>query len=274
MAGRRGIRTSLALALLENVSLAGASLASASLACASLACASLACADGALPTIQSAFPPTEVHGAAGTPTAIAHWQIQSSAKAQEGGADISSAGFSTEGWYPVSGRATVMAGLIENGEYPNVFYGDNLRAVEEPDASGSMFVIPWWYRSVFTVDGGAPGARTLLRINGVIPAAEVWLNGRRVADRATVAGAYPVQELDVTPWIQAGANTLALRVVAGDPRTSLGLGWVDWNPTPPDNNMGPWRGYRTDGAGRTALSARDLEAVAARPRARRTDRER
>jgi exo-1,4-beta-D-glucosaminidase len=27
-----------------------------------------------------------------------------------------------------------------------------------------------------------------------------------------------------------------------DPRSSLSIGWVDWNPTPPDNNMGPWRG--------------------------------
>jgi exo-1,4-beta-D-glucosaminidase len=204
-------------------------------ALASLAGASLACAD-------SAFPPTQVNGGAGTTTAVAHWQIQSSAKAQQGGADISSAGFSTEGWYPVSGRATVMAGLIENGEYQNVFYSDNLRAVAEPDASGSMFVIPWWYRSVFAVDEGAPGTRTLLRINGMIPGADVWLNGQLVAERATVAGAYPVHEFDVTRWIHAGANTLALRVYAGDPRTSLGLGWVDWNPTPPDDNMGPWRG--------------------------------
>jgi exo-1,4-beta-D-glucosaminidase len=31
-------------------------------------------------------------------------------------------------------------------------------------------------------------------------------------------------------------------VYAGDPRTDLTIGWVDWNPTPPDNNMGPWRG--------------------------------
>ncbi len=215
IAGMRAIRAVVALGLLTGASLAGA--------------------DGA-------FSPTEVNGAAGATTPIAHWQIQSSAKAQQGGADISSAGFSTEGWYPVSGRATVMAGLVENGEYPNVFYGDNLRAVEEPDASGTMFVIPWWYRSVFAVEEGAPGTRTLLRINGMIPAADVWLNGQRVAERTTVAGAYPVQELDVTRWVHAGANTLALRVYAGDPRTSLIVGWVDWNPTPPDNDMGPWRG--------------------------------
>ena len=96
-------------------------------------------------------------GDAGSATAIAHWQIQSSAKAQQSGAEVSSAGYSTEGWYPVSGRATVMAGLLENGTYENVFYSDNLRAVEEPDSSGNVFVIPWWYRTEFTLAEGARG---------------------------------------------------------------------------------------------------------------------
>ena len=204
-------------------------------ALAALAGTSLACA-------ESAVAPTRMDGGAGSVTAIAHWQIQSSGKAQESGAEISATGFSTTGWYPVSGRATVMAGLLENGKYPNVFYGDNLRAVEEPDASGTMFVIPWWYRTEFAVGEGAPGVRTLLRINGMIPSADVWLNGNLVAEHAAVAGAYPVHELDVTRWVHAGTNTLALRVHPGDPRTSLSIGWVDWNPTPPDNNMGPWRG--------------------------------
>ena len=142
----------------------------------------------------------------------------------------------------MSGRATVMAGLIENGKYENVFYGDNLRAVEEPDASGTMFIIPWWYRTEFTLAKGERGIHTSLRINGLIPKADVWMNGQLVADQATIAGAYPVHELDVTRWVHEGANILALRVYPGDPRTDLSIGWVDWNPTPPDNNMGPWRG--------------------------------
>lgn len=135
-----------------------------------------------------------------------------------------------------------MAGLLENRTYGNVFYSDNLRAVEEPDSSGNVFLIPWWYRTEFTLVQGAPQAHTLLRINGMIASADVWLNGHPVAEQATVAGAYPVHELDVTRWVHAGVNTLALRVHPGDPRTSLSIGWVDWNPTPPDNNMGPWRG--------------------------------
>jgi len=190
---------------------------------------------------EAGLAPTPV-GGAGTTTTIARWQIQSSAKAQQGGADISSPGYAARGWYPVSGRATVMAGLLENGTYKDVFYGDNLRAVQVPDASGNLFVNPWWYRSTFTLAGGAPGLRTLLRSNGIIASADVWVNGHLVADHAAVAGAYPVHEFDVTRWVHAGANTLALRVHPADPRRSLSIGWVDWNPTPPDNNMGPWRG--------------------------------
>ncbi|HEY6926750.1 MAG TPA: hypothetical protein VI653_24915 [Steroidobacteraceae bacterium] len=200
-----------------------------------LSATSLACAAGS-PA------PTRVNEEPGAVTAIGHWQIQSSAKAQESGTEVSSAGFSTQGWYPVSGRATVMAGLLENGKYEDVFYSDNLRAVEEPDASGTMFVIPWWYRTQFTVADAAQTIHTVLRINGMIPSADVWLNGNLVADQTSVAGAYPVHELDVTRWVHTGINTLALRVHPGDPRTGLSIGWVDWNPTPPDNNMGPWRG--------------------------------
>jgi exo-1,4-beta-D-glucosaminidase len=185
-------------------------------ALAALADTSLACA-------ESVFAPTRVDSAAGAATTIVHWQIQSSAKAPQSGAEVSATGFSTRGWYPVSGRATVMAGLLENGTYENVFYGDNLRAIEEPDSSGNVFVIPWWYRTEFTVAKGADGIRTLLRINGIIASADVWLNGQLVAERAGVAGAYPIHELDVTRWVHAGSNNLALRVYPGDPRTSLSI---------------------------------------------------
>ncbi len=73
-----------------------------------LASASLACAGGA-------FTPMQLDGRAGSVGAISQWQIQSSAKAQEGGAQISSAGYSARDWYPVTGRATVMPGLPEEG---------------------------------------------------------------------------------------------------------------------------------------------------------------
>lgn len=206
------------------------------------AVASIALAMGTSARADTAFVPTRLETDLGTVTPIGQWQIQSSAKAQQSGAEVSSPGYSTREWYRASGRATVMAGLLENGKFPDVFYGDNLRAVSDPDSSGTTFVVPWWYRTEFNVTGGGQAAHTLLRINGMIASADVWLNGNLVADHATIAGAYPVHELDVTKWVHEGINTLALRVNPGDPRTSLSIGWVDWNPTPPDNNMGPWRG--------------------------------
>ncbi len=207
-----------------------------------LAAALVALAATSLAGATGTFVPTRIGSDAGSATSLGHWQIQSVAKAQQGGAEVSSAGYPTRGWYAVSGRATVMAGLLENDAYHNVFYSDNLRAVEEPDSSGNVFVIPWWYRTEFTLANDARPLHTLLRINGIIASADVWLNGNLVADHAAVAGAYPVHELDVTRWVHAGTNILALRVYPEDPRRSLSIGWVDWNPTPPDNNMGPWRG--------------------------------
>ena len=209
---------------------------------------------------QTAYAPTQISVDVGSTNAIGHWQIQDSAKAQQGGADISSTGFSTEGWYPVSGRATVMAGLLENDAFKSstfkndVFYSDNLRAVQVPDSSGNLFVTPWWYRAEFKLPKQQPGQHTILRTNGIIASADVWINGHLVADHADVAGAYPVHGFDVTRWVHTGTNVLAMRVHPADPRMSLSMGWVDWNPTPPDNNMGPWRGVDIVQAGPVQLS--------------------
>ncbi|HEX7324557.1 MAG TPA: glycoside hydrolase family 2 TIM barrel-domain containing protein [Rhodanobacteraceae bacterium] len=197
----------------------------------------------AVPVVHAAdaFAPTKIDRGAGYATAIAQWQIQSSAKAQRGGAAISSDGFAAKDWYPVSGRATVMAGLLENGKYKDVFHGDNLRAVEIPDAGHHRFVIPWWYRSEFTLKS-VRGLHTLLRTNGIVGGADLWFNGHEVASRADLRGAYPVRVFDVTRWVRPGVNTVALRVHPADPQRDFSMGWVDWNPLPPDNNMGPWRG--------------------------------
>ena len=213
----------------------------------------------------STFAPTQVHCSGGCTTAIDQWEIQSIAKAQQGGAEVSAENFSTRDWFPVSGRATVMAGLLENGKYPDAFYSDNLRAVEIPDGSGNQFVVPWWYRTRFTLAKGAHDTHTLLRTNGLLASADAWVNGHLVADRATVAGAYPVHEFDVTPWVREGANTLALRVYPADPQRAFSIGWVDWNPMPPDNNMGPWRGVDIVQTGPVQLRFPEVTSVLSLP---------
>ncbi|HEY4292676.1 glycoside hydrolase family 2 protein [Luteibacter sp.] len=205
---------------------------------------------------RTTYADTRVAAEAGAVNPISRWQIQDSARAQQGGAAISASGFATKDWYPVTGRATVMAGLLENDVFKgDVFHSDNLRAVQVPDASGNLFVTPWWYRAGFSLPKAAGKRYTLLRTHGIIASADAWVNGQKVADHADLAGAYPAHDIDVTRWVRAGANAVALKVYPGDPRMSLSIGWVDWNPTPPDNNMGPWRGVDIVQTGPVALSA-------------------
>jgi len=222
----------------------------------------LAVSTASMADAQTPYAPTQVAPDAGSITRIEHWQMQDSAKAQQDGAAISSASYATTEWYPVSGRATVMAGLLENNVFKNdVFHGDNLRAVQVPDSSGNLFVTPWWYRAQFTLSKEPGQKHTVLHTNGIIASADLWVNGHQVADHSELAGAYPVHDFDVTRWVHAGANVLALRVHPGDPRISLSMGWVDWNPTPPDNNMGPWRGVEIAQTGAVELSAPQVQSM-------------
>src|SRR4051794_36909248 len=55
------------------------------------------------------------------------WQIQSSAKAPEGGAAISSADYKADRWVNASVPSTVVGALVEAKVYPEPFFGMDLR---------------------------------------------------------------------------------------------------------------------------------------------------
>lgn len=190
----------------------------------------------------------DVTAHAGNTTTISHWDIQTSAKAQQGGQAISRPGYATSGWHRVSAHATVMAGLLENGRYPDAFYGLNLQHIGR-----RHFRVPWWYRTTFQLSGTAKNLHTFLKINGIIPAADLWLNGKQVADRKTVAGAYTMHTFDITRLVHPGKNVLAIKVYPTNPQQDLALGWIDWNPASPDNNMGIWRNVDIVRAGPVSL---------------------
>ncbi|HEX5353302.1 MAG TPA: glycoside hydrolase family 2 [Rhodanobacteraceae bacterium] len=148
---------------------------------------------------------------------------------------ISSQNFTAKGWYPVKPRSTVFAGLIQNGRFSGVFTGDKLRRV-----NFEHFDIPWWYRTTFRLSD-ADKLHTFIVIKGIIPGADVWLNGVRLASRDEIAGAYAVHSLDAGKYVHNGTNVLAIKVYPANPNRDLSLSWIDWNPAPPDHNMGIWR---------------------------------
>jgi len=146
-----------------------------------------------------------------------------------------------------------LAAQVAAGVFPDPYFGDNLRKI--PGASypvGALFAnLPmpadspyhcgWWYRDEFTVPTTARNdARFWLRFGGVNYRAEIWLNGRRIAGPSQIAGAYRTYDLDVTDALSpAGRNVLAVETFAPT-ENDLGINWVDWNPAPPDKDMGLW----------------------------------
>ena len=105
----------------------------------------------------------------------------------------------------------------------------------------SPFRCSWWYRTEFKAPDAANGQHVWLNFGGINNRANIWLNGRRIAESKDVAGAYRAYEFDITPLlVRDGPNVLAVETIAQTEK-DLGINWVDWNPTPPDKNMGLWR---------------------------------
>lgn len=174
------------------------------------------------------------------------WALRSSDGLTATGAEISRPGFAAAGWTPTSVPSTVLAALVRAGEVVDPYFGRNLEAIPS-----ERFAVPWWYRTEFTVDEPLPAA-TRLVFDGINYRADIWLNGRRVASRDEIAGAFRVFDLDVTPYLVAGVNALAVEVVPPRPG-EFTIGFVDWNPRPPDNSLGLWREVKLKRTGGVSL---------------------
>jgi len=166
------------------------------------------------------------------------WAIQASSKTNGmTGADLSMPGAATTGWYATTVPATVFAALVANGAYPDPFIGDNLSQAPASIADGS-----WWYRTEFTPDASFDGKAIFLALDGINYRANVWLNGTQIAKSTEVVGTFTNYEWNVSSAVRAGApNVLAIEIFPPDLKNDLALTWLDWNPGPPDRNMGIWQ---------------------------------
>jgi len=185
------------------------------------------------------------------------WTVQSSAKAPAPGDQISTAAFTTVGWYPTTVPKTVLAVLVDNKVYPDPYYGTNLKSIPGyldgnwlVMKEGSPFRDPWWYRLEFSVPSATKGSVVTLHLDGISYKANVWLNGSLIADSEAVRGMFRRFEFDVSSKLNYDAkNVLAVQVIPSGLLTNLPsgtkqieavTGWDDHNPQPPDRNMGLW----------------------------------
>jgi len=191
---------------------------------------------------------------AGTVTPLHEgWQLQSACKLQGAGDTIATSAFQTEGWLKTAVPSTVLASQAAAGVYPDPYFGMNLRQIpgttypiggifaNMPMAQDSPYRCGWWYRTEFAAPAAAhEGERQWLHFGGINYRGEVWLNGHKIADSTQVAGAYRTYDFDVTELLNSGKkNVLAVETFAPTEK-DLGINWVDWNPCPPDKDMGLW----------------------------------
>ena len=181
------------------------------------------------------------------------WRLQSSCQVKARGEDISVIGFDATSWHKVDIPATVVAALVADKTYPDPNYGTNLQSMPGMNYSklsyfgiqdmpaGSPFLCSWWYRTEFTLPVEQETKTEWLHFLGINYRANIWINGTLIADKTKVAGTYRTYEFDVTKVLRNGKpNAIAVEVAAPG-KGDLGITWVDWNPTPPDKNMGIWK---------------------------------
>ncbi|MGH9743413.1 MAG: glycoside hydrolase family 2 protein, partial [Candidatus Acidiferrum sp.] len=181
------------------------------------------------------------------------WRVQSSAKVSASADAVSVVGFDASSWYKTSAPNTVFAVLVENGVYKNPYFGMNLRSVpgvsypigsefaNQEMPADSPFAVPWWYREEFAVPAQYKGKTVWLAFHGINYRADIWINGKKVAGSDQVVGAFRRYEFDVTQFVKAGAKNVVAVEVSAPHANELGITWVDWNPTPPDKDMGLWQ---------------------------------
>jgi len=193
------------------------------------------------------------------------WMLQSSAKIQEAGPTLSTASFRPRGWHSATVPTTVLAALVKNGVFPDPYFGVNLRSVPGTAYSigsnfsnlamppDSPFAVAWWYRTEFHLPARYRKKTVWLRFDGINYRANIWLNGRQIANADQVAGCWRLYEFDVTEAVLPGKpNVLAVEVFPPRER-DLAITFVDWNPAPPDKNMGLWRKVYLTASGPVAL---------------------
>jgi len=163
------------------------------------------------------------------------WRLISADKVTAADSAVSSPEFDTSQWYEVRHMpATVLETLQEDGVYKDLYYGMNLAT------PGDLWKKDWWYRTTFNVPAGHDVYSLIFK--GINYRAEIWLNGKKVAENNQVVGMYNSFEFDVSKLVHPGeSNVLAVKITpeqaiphlfsspaASEGTVELGDTWLDW----------------------------------------------
>ena len=188
-----------------------------------------------------------------------NWRLHTADGLAADGAALSTPGFDTTGWHPTTVPKTVLAALVDNGVYPDPYFGVNMTQIpgyQEGSwlrmADDSPFRSSWWFRTEFTGPAISENEQVTLHFDGLNYKANIWLDGEKIAGEDTVQGMFRRFEFNVTKQVLNNLNphVLAVEIIPpglvpdkkyGTKQIEATTGWDDHNPQPPDGNMGLWQ---------------------------------
>ena len=197
------------------------------------------------------------------PVADNAWEITSGWELCEGDKVM------TDDWYNATVPGTVLRTLVDQGVYPDPYYGLNNLAI--PD---DLCRKDWWYRCSFDLSDEMLSKETLeLLFGGINYKADIWFNGSKIGH---IAGAFIRGRFDISELAKA-ENTLAVHIFPPanpgipheqSPRSGGGKnggalcldgptffcseGW-DWMPGVRDRNIGIWQDVQLIATGGISL---------------------
>lgn len=164
-----------------------------------------------------------------------NWRLESSSHIKYEGEELSSQSKCSNDWLGLNVPSTVLAALVKNKIYENLYVGENLKTVPK-----EIFTVPWWYVKTFELSKEQAALFGELVFEGINYKANIWLNGTKIADSNLIDGAYRITTIEASQHLKEGENLLAVEVIPPEPG-DFSTGFVDWNPKPPDGNMGIFR---------------------------------
>jgi hypothetical protein len=126
-----------------------------------------------------------------------------------GGTLLSEPGVDTGDWYDATVPGTVLTTLVDQGVYPDPYYGLNNLLIPE-----SLNKQDYWYRTEFTVPKKFSGRKLTLQFKGINYYAEVWFNGEYLGH---ITGAFIRGDFDVTKLAKVGGKNVLAVMIAPPP---------------------------------------------------------
>lgn len=197
------------------------------------------------------------------------WKLVEDLNSNAAGNLISTLKYNPKDWYNATVPGTVLTSLIDQGVYPDPYFGINNLSI--PDSLSRQ---EWWYRIEFNAPK-TEKRKAWIVLNGINYKAQVWLNGKLLG---IIKGAFQKKEFEVSENLkEKEANVLAVKIlpppnpgIPHEESPSAGTGpnggqlcmdgptfissegW-DWIPGIRDRNIGIWQDVRLHYSGPVIL---------------------